>query len=144
MKEIALGGTHKGLVAFVDDADYEMLIAHRWHGKQVRKLIYAKTSVPDERKPGKRRSMMMHRMILKQRPELGTDHLDGNGLNNQRHNIIPATHVQNMQNTRLRRARRAERERQQAELIASIGPRLNGAPITPEDRNAANHLASGE
>jgi hypothetical protein len=124
-REVPLGGKHRALVAFVDECDYELVMRHKWHGKQVRHLIYAKTSVPDERHPGKNRSMMMHRMLLQQPAELGTDHLDGNGLNNQRYNIVPATNKENMQNLRVHRVARQLNERQSEALRSTIVDRLN-------------------
>jgi hypothetical protein len=124
-REVPLGGKHRALMAFVDERDYELVMQHKWHGKQVRHLIYAKTSVPDERNPGKHRSMMMHRMILQQPAELGTDHRDGNGLNNQRHNITPATNKENMQNLRVHREARELNEQQSEALRSTIPGRLN-------------------
>ena len=44
--------------------------------------------------------MTLHRLLLGS--AVLVDHRDGNGLNNQRSNLRPATHAQNLQNTRKR------------------------------------------
>ena len=92
MKEIQLT---QGNVALVDDDDFEWLSQWRWG---TMKKQYA-VRWP---KPGK--PLFMHREILErhigQYPEI-TDHKDGNGFNNTKDNLRPATHRQNMSNRRL-------------------------------------------
>jgi hypothetical protein len=45
----------------------------------------------------------MHRLILRVDANTQVDHRDGNGLNNTRGNLRPATHAQNQHNSRLRK-----------------------------------------
>lgn len=73
-------------VALVDDADYDRVSRHRWrrYGGD-----YAATDIDGE-------AVYMHHFILGDTSEV--DHRDGNGLNNQRENLRPATRTQNMQN----------------------------------------------
>jgi len=93
MKQIPLT---KGKVALVDDQDYEKLTRHRWKAKPARKGRpgwYAARNVWNGEKWA---TIFMHQEIM----GLGSrwDHQDGDGLNNQRHNLRPATQVQNLRN----------------------------------------------
>ena len=47
----------------------------------------------------------MHRLILNAKPGELVDHWDGNGLNNRRRNLRPATNSQNLHNRRRTRAK---------------------------------------
>lgn len=82
-----------GLVALVDDADYELVSGYRWyaHGDV---WVYPMRVWKDG---GKTRTQYMHILIMG-RPWI--DHDDGDGLNNQRSNLRPATARQNMANRR--------------------------------------------
>lgn len=96
MKEIAIT---RGFKVQVDDRDYPWLIQHAWHtlkGSRNR-TPYAKRTV-GTKKTG-RTSLMMHNAIM--RPPLGlqVDHIDCNGLNNQRSNLRLCTVAQNQANS---------------------------------------------
>lgn len=84
----------RGYSAMVDDADYERLSQHRWRAllskTEHRLVIYAMRSEPQD---GKDRFIFMHHEVLGIRTR--TDHEDGNGLNNQRLNLRPATYSEN-------------------------------------------------
>jgi hypothetical protein len=86
MKEIILT---KGKVALVDDADYEYLNQWKWsyHCRG-----YAVRQVQQDRLT---KNIFMHALIMGQK---GIDHIDGNKLNNQRHNLRYATGSQNQWN----------------------------------------------
>jgi len=90
MKKIKLT---KGFEAIVDDADYEWLNNHKWHVMKGSKYThYARTKIKGEIK-------RMHRLILElTNPKEEVDHINGNGLDNQRHNLRKATHAQNQKN----------------------------------------------
>lgn len=94
MKSIPL---NKGLFAVVDDEDFEMVACKRWwvHKDPKSGRMYAVG------KDG-RKHIQMHRFILNHTQE-HTDHADGNGLNNTRGNIRPATRAQNGQNRKLQK-----------------------------------------
>jgi hypothetical protein len=94
MKEIPLT---RGLVALVDDADYEALAAHKWFADNDG---YAERIIPHPTKPGKTTSESMHRVILGLEfgNPLNGEHRDLNPQNNQRYNLRPATHAENMRN----------------------------------------------
>jgi hypothetical protein len=102
MKQIYLGGKHGSIIgnyALVDDDDYEWLSRWKWHVWQSKDCVtkYAiRTDVENGRKEVK-----MHRQILGLTdPKIHCDHDDGDGLNNQRHNIRACTWAQNMANRR--------------------------------------------
>lgn len=90
MKTIDL---NKGYVALVDDSDYENLAQYKWYACEYNGALYA-TSFNIQ----KGRGIYMHRFILNAPKGTKTDHIDGNGLNNQRYNLRLATASQNAQN----------------------------------------------
>lgn len=96
MKKIKLT---QGKHALVDDDDYEELSKHKWFAVKGYRTYYAKRNI---RKPcGKQTGVRMHRQILglDDLKVLG-DHIDHNGLNNQRSNLRAATSAENSRNTR--------------------------------------------
>lgn len=78
----------------VDLADYPKVQTHRWHLKHERGSNYAETWIT----PTKR--LKIHQLLT---GENGFDHADGDGLNNVRLNLRPATQRQNNQNQRRRK-----------------------------------------
>jgi hypothetical protein len=96
MKEIKLT---RGYVAKVDDVDFEGLNKFKWqvHIDRRRKSRYAMRS---EKGPEPRRHIRMHNVILRPPAGFYADHIDRDGLNNQRSNLRLATHRENCLNTR--------------------------------------------
>lgn len=91
MKTIPL--TH-GKFTIVDDNDYPLLATHKWRALKSRHTWYAIRSAPDD--SGRHtRTILMHRALLNPLSGAQTDHVDGDGLNNQRSNLRVATCQQN-------------------------------------------------
>jgi hypothetical protein len=86
MKRIKLT---QGKFALVSDIDYTYLNQWKWCADKGRNTYYAHRTLPKIR---------MHRVILERMGFKNfdfSDHKDGNGLNNQRRNLRPATPGQN-------------------------------------------------
>lgn len=94
MKEIALT---RGMVAIVDDEDFEVVSKHRWHVQPGTNTTYAARCV---RADGKILKFFMHWAILPREGNSRTDHINGNGLDNRRANLRRATNAQNVANSR--------------------------------------------
>jgi hypothetical protein len=94
MKEISLT---RGLVALVDDEDYESLSAYKW---RVDKDGYVVRNAPHPTKPGQNTFVMMHRQILGL--EFGDrrqgDHRFGRKLDNRRSELRICTGNENLRN----------------------------------------------
>lgn len=96
MKEIALSQHGKTrnlkLVALVDDEDFESLNQFNWCATKRGKTFYAIRACGGT-------TMKMHRQILKLAdPKILTDHIDHNGLNNQKENLRLANYSQSNSN----------------------------------------------
>lgn len=93
MMQIALVS---GDIASVDDDDFNTLNKFRWHRLKNGKTIYATRKKCDQN--GIWKNEYMHHMILSPTGKHEIDHIDGNGLNNQKSNLRFVTHRQNLQN----------------------------------------------
>jgi hypothetical protein len=94
MKTISLT---QGYVTQVDDSDFEWLNKFKWHTRKFGQKIYA---IRREYRGKNSRWIRMHRQILCALPDEEGDHIDGNGLNNQRHNLRLCSHQRNSQSFR--------------------------------------------
>ena len=94
MKEIPLT---RGLIALVDDADFDELSLHKWYANEDG---YAVRNAPHPTKPGRRIVINMHRQIfgLEYGDKMRVDHRDEKKANNQRYNLRLATPSQNQCN----------------------------------------------
>lgn len=95
MKQII---SSQGDPILVDDDVYEWLAALKWTVRRTtRRTLYAKTTFRDA--DGKQQNVLMHRMILGVQDGMVVDHIDHNGLNNQRHNLRVCTPKENARNS---------------------------------------------
>jgi hypothetical protein len=80
----------------IDGVDWPHVRGYRWHAQKNFNTFYVRTNV---RTPnGKQATLRMHNLLL---PDAKiVDHEDGSGLNNQRTNLRPATHAENIRNSR--------------------------------------------
>ena len=91
MREISLT---RGLVALVDDADYDVVVAAgKWHANPHRNTFYARRNIHlcDRRTT----SVQMHNLVT---GWSFVDHVNGDGLDNRRANLRPADHSKNAMN----------------------------------------------
>ena len=98
-KEIPLT---RGYFAIVDDEDYDFISQWKWYAyrKESTDSTYA---CRDIRIDGKKKCIHMHRLLNKTPEGFVTDHINGNGLDNQKANLRSATHQENMINCRRRK-----------------------------------------
>jgi len=85
----------RGFFAQVDDKDYDYLMRWKWHVLVKKQTNYASRHFWKEKKSSR---MRMHRQILNAQNDLEVDHIDHNGLNNQRENLRICTRSQNAMN----------------------------------------------
>lgn len=87
----------QGYVALVDEADADLVLAHKWCALRQGNLVYAQRGV---RKPdGRWTCRSMHAFLT---GFAMTDHRNGDGLDNRRSNLREATKTQNNRNGRRR------------------------------------------
>lgn len=82
MKEIKLS---QGKVAMVDDSDYDYLMKWRWFAQKSKQTYYASRNT----------NIRMHRVIMCTPEGMEVDHINGNGLDNQKYNLRNCTPNQN-------------------------------------------------
>lgn len=87
----------RGLVAWVDQDDYEMVVTRKWYAQKTRRpgVFYAAFKQGGD-------SALMHRVVLGATKIV--DHINGNGLNNCRYNLRECSHSQNSANMKVRSA----------------------------------------
>lgn len=90
MKQILLT---RGLVAIVDDQDYQRLSRFKWYAACFQGTFYAVHK--DRKDPG---AILIHRLVLYAPRGMEVDHRNGDTLDNRRQNLRLATHAQNLRN----------------------------------------------
>lgn len=147
MKEIPLT---KGYVALVDDEDFDLVSAFKWHAMVIGfsdHLVYAARNAV--RADGSKFKELMHRMITGAPSGEIVDHVDRNGLNNTRANFRIVTHHQNMINRRMHknnksgyRGVRQRGSKWTARITANGREHYLGIFINPEDAARAYDRAA--
>ena len=94
---------NNGKIVLIDGSDFSLIANYNWYANKNGSTFYALTNVWAN---GKRTTLQMHRLILGlTNPKILTDHIDGNGLNNQRSNLRKVNRQGNNWNRRKQRGR---------------------------------------
>ena len=104
MKEIKLT---RGKLALVDDGDYERVSSFKWYALSGKHTFYAARTG----RLGESHTHLMHRDILGPGVVSEVDHKNGNGLDNRRDNIRPATDAENSRGFRVKSPKATSRFR---------------------------------
>jgi hypothetical protein len=99
MKQIGLykrGALKPKMFALVDDEDYEFLNKFDWYYRVGNKTFYARTYI-------KGKTVEMHMLLCPTVYPIQVDHKNGNGIDNQKQNLRPATYSQQQANNVSRR-----------------------------------------
>ncbi len=83
----------QGKVAIIDDEDYPLISQYKWRVFKHRNTYYACTTL-------RRKTILMHRVILNAQKGQEVDHCNHNELDNRRFNLRFATDSQQIQNSR--------------------------------------------
>lgn len=99
---IALG---HGLVAIIDESDLATVMPLAWSASPIGNTVYAQATRPTA--AAGPFTIYMHRLICPLDPSdrRGIDHINGDGLDNRRQNLRPATQQQNLANARPQKGR---------------------------------------
>lgn len=117
MKGIPLNSRkYPGLVAWVDDDDYDRVAQYKWHPHPGKHTFYARS------KSTNHHDFNLHQFIL---GEKNVDHFDGNGLNCQKSNLRLATLKQNAQH----------RQRNEKTHAGYKGVHYSGSQLNPYKAN---------
>jgi len=117
--------------ALVDKEDFEKLNKHKWYAMFDRFNWYAvrcEIKINDKRK-----QIRMHREIMKPDKNMEIDHIDRDGLNNQKKNLRICNHRQNSLNRKIRKDNTSglrninwnKRQRKWVVRIIKNGKRIN-------------------
>ncbi len=90
-------------VTWLDNEDFERVNKYKWHAnKKTTGVFYAyrKQWIPEKQKYI---TIIMHRFIMNCPEDMEIDHIDHNGLNNQKSNLKICSHADNMRNIKVRR-----------------------------------------
>jgi hypothetical protein len=82
----------KGQKTFIDVCDLDLVKSWNWFATNGRATIYAARS---DYTSGKKKWVMMHRVILDCPENMFVDHINGDGLDNRKSNLRIVTHAEN-------------------------------------------------
>lgn len=101
MKEIQLTSKKHKFLVKVDDEDFSTLSKFKWHYHKFPTGSvggYARRSFHSD---GKVKHMLMHRQIINAQRGYHTDHINGDGLDNQKSNLRICNRSQNLSNRKM-------------------------------------------
>lgn len=82
----------KNQTVIIDDEDYDLVMRFKWCARKSRNTFYAVTRLNASA------FLEMHRLVMPAYSKVIVDHIDGNGLNNQKENLRLCTKKQNSHN----------------------------------------------
>ena len=88
----------QGKTALIDDDDADMVSRFKWRVQKDKHRFYAMACIPQEGRPSK--DISLHRLVMRF-PKNEVDHINGDGLDCQKHNLREATKSQNQRNRRV-------------------------------------------
>jgi len=94
-----------GYEAVIDAADVSLVDSWNWFAHVKLRADGSVRTVYAERREtidGRKATVYLHRVILGADDDRNPDHIDGDGMNNRRRNLRPATQAQNACNRRMR------------------------------------------
>jgi hypothetical protein len=147
MKQIKLT---QNKVALVDDEDFDLLSKWKWFAHKVKRSPGRFYAVRNIRNIKEERKIMMHRLVMDAPKDKCVDHIDGDGLNNQKNNLRICTTSQNFMNTEKRRNntsgfkgvfKRPNRNKWYSVLTVNYKPRYLGSFSSPEIAHEAYEKA---
>lgn len=92
MKKIFLKHKKTIKTVLIDEEDWNLVKDIEWYLHNSLHTSYARGHIT------RTKYIYMHRLIMKAKEKEFVDHIDGNGLNNQKSNLRICTHSQNLQN----------------------------------------------
>lgn len=93
----------QGKYALVDDEDFEWLNQWKWFADKVGNIWYASRGLYNKELHKHTKMLRMHRLIMKDPKGKLIDHLNGNGLNNQKKNLRVCGKSDNAKNCKVNR-----------------------------------------
>lgn len=87
----------KGMVAIIDDDDFDLVKSINWYALNSRGRFYAHAVIDGK-------SVLMHRIIMSVPDGMFTDHINNDSLDNRKSNLRICTHSENMRNRKLSKA----------------------------------------
>jgi hypothetical protein len=82
----------QSLFAQVDDEDFDKINDLKWYAVKAPRTYYVRSKSQGQK------SLVLHRFIMNPPDNMLVDHIDGNGLNNQKENLRIVNHTSNMRN----------------------------------------------
>lgn len=90
---IAMPSGHEALI---DLEDVDSVSTYRWHAIPLRDTTYSATSIAGKR-------IYLHRLVMKAPKGMEVHHINHNGLDNRKSNLVIVTHQQNLFHQKLSR-----------------------------------------
>lgn len=94
----------KGKSTLVDGQDAHLLREYSWHASPMGRNWYV---VASKTANGKKRTLLLHRLITGAPHGVEVDHINGDGLDNRRCNLRLCNHAENLRNSRRSSANRS-------------------------------------